>query len=362
MAEDQAQEKTHEPTERRKQEFRDKGDIPKSKEVSGTIGLVAATLTLSLSLQQMAFGIKGVFISAYLSIPEGDLTVPIVKDMTYEVVNSLILILAVPLAVLWVVAAISGLIQSQGVIPKEPIKFDLTKLNPLPGFQKIFMSSQPLVELAKGVIKIGLIGWMVISALEDQVGLLPEMTYMSIEGLLDVHYEMAMMVVARALPVALILSVLDYTYQWFQMHEKMMMTQQEVKEEQKDTEGDPHVRAARRQRAREIASVKAVGEVRRADVVVTNPTHYAIALRYRTNEAPAPIVLCKGVDHLAMKIKAEARVHDVPTIENRQLARALYAAAKIGEMIPEDLYGAVAQVIAVIMARRAKRARPELRL
>ena len=212
------------------------------------------------------------------------------------------------------------------------------------------------------MIKIGLIGWMVISALEDQVGLLPEMTYMSIEGLLDVHYEMAMMVVARALPVALILSVLDYTYQWFQMHEKMMMTQQEVKEEQKDTEGDPHVRAARRQRAREIASVKAVGEVRRADVVVTNPTHYAIALRYRTNEAPAPIVLCKGVDHLAMKIKAEARVHDVPTIENRQLARALYAAAKIGEMIPEDLYGAVAQVIAVIMARRAKRARPELRL
>jgi flagellar biosynthetic protein FlhB len=362
MAEEKAQDKTHDPTERRRQQFRDKGDIAKSKEVSGTIGLVAATLTLALSMKQMALGIKSVFISTYTSIPEGDLTIPIVMDMAYDVVNALILILGVPLAVLWVVAAVSGLIQSKGIIPKEPIKFDLTKLNPLPGFKKIFMSSQPLVELVKGVMKIGLIAWMVVSALEDEIGLLPQMTYMSIEGLLEVHYQIAMLVVARAMPVALSLAVLDYVYQWYQMNEKMMMTLEEVKEEQKDTEGDPHVRAARRQRAREIAGVRAIAEVQRADVIVTNPTHYAIALRYRTHEAPAPIVLCKGVDHLAMKIKAEARVHDIPTIENRQLARALYAAAKVGEMIPEDLFGAVAQIIAVIMARRAKRGRPELRL
>ena len=108
--------------------------------------------------------------------------------------------------------------------------------------------------------------------------------------------------------------------------------------------------------------MKAIREVRRADVVVTNPTHYAVAIRYRPNEAPAPIVLCKGVDHLAMKIKAEARAHDVPTIENRPLARALYATAKIGDMIPEDLYGAVAQVIAVIMNRRAQRNQPQVNL
>ena len=361
MAEDNAQDKTHEPTERRKQQFRDKGDIAKSKEVSGTIGLVAAVLTLSLFLQHMAFGIKGVFVMAYTSIPEGDLNIPIVMDMAYEIVTSIALILAGPLIILWVVAAVTGLIQSQGVIPKEPIKFDLTKLNPLPGFKKIFLSSQPLVELAKGLIKLGLIGWMVITGLEDQVGLLPEMTYMSLEGLLEVHYQMAMLVVARAMPIALIISVLDYAYQWFQMQEKMMMTQQEIKEEQKDTEGDPHLRAARKQRAREIASVQAISEARRADVVVTNPTHYAIAIRYRPDEAPAPFIICKGVDHLAMKIKAEARVHDIPTIENRPLARALYATAKVGEMIPEDLYGAVAQVIAVIMSRRAKRGRPQLR-
>jgi len=361
MAEESAQEKTHEPTERRKQQFRDKGDIAKSKELSGTVGLVAATLVLSLFLQHMAHGIRSVFDFAYRSIPEGDLSVPVVMDIANEVVGAIFIILAGPLIILWIVAALTGLIQSRGVIPKEPIKFDLTKLNPLPGFQRIFLSSQPLVELAKGLLKLGLIGWMVISALEEQVGILPDMTYMTIEGLLEIHYQMAMLVVMRALPIALIISVLDYAYQWYQMHEKMMMTLEEIKEEQKDTEGDPHLRAARKQRAREIASVKAIREVRRADVVVTNPTHYAVAIRYRPNEAPAPIVLCKGVDHLAMKIKAEARAHDVPTIENRPLARALYATAKIGEMIPEDLFGAVAQVIAVIMNRKAKRMQTTIR-
>jgi len=254
------------------------------------------------------------------------------------------------------------LIQGRGVIPKEPIKFELDKLNPLPGFKKNFLSSTPLVELAKGLIKLGLIGWLVWSSLEEQAGILPEMTYMTVQGMLDVHYQMAMLVVARALPVALVIAVLDYAYQWWQLQEKMMMTTEEVKKEHKESEGDPHLRAARKARAREIANVKAVQEVHRADVVVTNPTHYAVAIRYRPSEAPAPIVICKGVDHLAMKIKAEARRQGVATIENRPLARALYATAKIGQMIPEDLYGAVAQVIAVIMRRRAARQAPAIRM
>jgi flagellar biosynthetic protein FlhB len=353
--EDKGQEKSHEPTEQRRKQFRDRGEVPKLKEVSGTIGLVVSVMCLSMFVQQMAVGIQDVFINAFSSIPEGDLSIPVVMDIANEFVTSLVFILAGPLIIMWLAAALTGLIQGRGVIPKDPIKFDLTKLNPLPGFKRIFMSSQPLVELAKGVIKLGLIGWMVWTSLEDQAGILPEMTYMTVEGLLEVHYQMAMLVVARALPIALIIAVLDYAYQWYQLQEKMMMTLEDIKEENKNTEGDPHLRAARKQRQREIANIKSVGEVRRADVVVTNPTHYAVAIRYRPEEFGAPIVVCKGVDHLAMKIKAEARKNDIPTIENRPLARALYAAAKVGEMIPEDLYGAVAQVIAVIMRRRRAR-------
>jgi len=286
------------------------------------------------------------------AIPEGDLTIPIVMSLANDVVASLFAILSIPLTVMWIIAGLTGLIQGRGAIPKEPLKFQPEKLNPFPGIKRIFFSSQPLVELAKSLIKIGLVGWMVWSGLEEQAGILPDMTYMTVEGVLEIHYQMAILVVTRALPIAFIIAVLDYTYQWYQMHEKMMMTLEEVKEENKNTEGDPHLRAARKARQREIANVKTIQEVRRADVVVTNPTHYAVAIRYRSNEAPAPIVLCKGVDHLAMKIKAEARSHDIPTIENRPLARALYAAAVVGQMIPEELYGAVAQIIAVIMRRR----------
>jgi flagellar biosynthetic protein FlhB len=350
--EDKAQEKSHEPSELRRQQFRDKGDVPRSKEVDGTVGLTAAALVLSLSLQNMATGIQEVFTFAMLSIPEADLSIPIVMNLANEVVMALFTILSIPLAVLWLTAALTGLIQGRGAIAKEPIKFQPEKLNPFPGFKRIFFSTQPLVELAKSLIKIGLVGWMVWTGLEEQASILPDMTYMTVQGVLEIHYQMAILVVTRSLPIAFIIAVLDYTYQWYQTHEKMMMTLEEVKKENKNTEGDPHLRAARKARQREIANVKSIQEVRRADVVVTNPTHYAIAIRYRPNEAPAPMVLCKGVDHLAMKIKAEARSHGIPTIENRPLARALYAASVVGQMIPEDLYGAVAQIIAVIVRRR----------
>ncbi len=362
MSSESGQDKTHEPTARRKQEFRERGEVAKSREITGTVGLAVAVLVLTAFMGQMATGIRGVFLANFASIPEGDITIPVAMDMATEMVYSLAYILVGPFVFLFISGTLIGLIQSRGIIPKEPIKFDLTKLNPLPGIQKNFMSSTPIIELTKSLIKLGLIGWMVFAAVQDQIGLLPEMTYMTVEGIMEVHYQMAILVVSRAIPVALAICVLDYAHQWWQLNEKMKMTSEEVKKEHKDTEGDPHQRAARRARAREIANAQAVQEVHRADVVVTNPTHYAVAIRYRPDEAPAPIVLCKGVDHLALKIKLEARRHGVITIENRPLARALYATAKIGHMIPEELYGAVAQVIAVIMKRRADRGRPSVRM
>ena len=169
---------------------------------------------------------------------------------------------------------------------------------------------------------------MVLSALQDEIGLLPEMTYMSIEGLLQVHYDMAMLVVARALPIAFVISVLDYAYQWYQNHEKMMMTHEEIKEEHKTPRVTPTSgqREGTGPRDREC---KALGEVR-WDVV--SPTRRTTPSRFATVPTRLqPRLSCKGVDHFALKIKAEARAHDVPTIENRPLARALYATAKIGD-------------------------------
>ena len=135
----------------------------------------------------------------------------------------------------------------------------------------------------------------------------------------------------------------------------MMMSYQQLKDESKEMEGDPHMKAARKARARQIAFGQTLREVQKADLILTNPTHYAVALRYRAEEASAPTVVAKGVDHMALKIIAEAARHDIPRVENRPLARALYAVAKEGRMIPEEMYGPVAKVLAVILKRRRAR-------
>jgi flagellar biosynthetic protein FlhB len=141
----------------------------------------------------------------------------------------------------------------------------------------------------------------------------------------------------------------------------MMMTKEEVKEEGKQTEGDPHIKAARKKRAFQLAMGQALANVKKADLVITNPTHYAVAIRYRKEEASAPVVLARGVDHFAMKIRAEARRHDIPQVENRELARALYKEGRENKMIPEALFSAVAKVMAVIIRRRMIRNAPNVR-
>jgi flagellar biosynthetic protein FlhB len=191
--------------------------------------------------------------------------------------------------------------------------------------------------------------------LKPYLGGLPLLVYGSVGGVLSAQKQLAMLIISRVIGFALIVAVFDFVYQWYQLEQKMMMSPQEMKDEHKESEGDPLLRAKRRQRQREIAFAQNLRDVQTADVIVTNPTHYAIALRYRKGEAPAPRVVCKGLDHLAERMKAEARRHDIPQVENRLVARALYAQCKVGEMIPEKLYAAVAQVLALIYRRRNAR-------
>jgi flagellar biosynthetic protein FlhB len=163
-----------------------------------------------------------------------------------------------------------------------------------------------------------------------------------------------LVLMVRALPVAIVIAALDYAYQYWRMDEKMKMTTQEMKEEHKEQEGDPHVKAARKARARQIAFARTLRNVKKADLVITNPTHFAVALRYRAHEAPAPVVVAKGIDHMALRIRQEAAKYDIPCIENRALARALYPLAEEGHVIPEDFFGPVARTLATVLKRRKK--------
>lgn len=353
----ESEEKTHEPTEHRRQEFQDKGDLPRSREISGAAGLILATIVLAVSLPSLGNALVEVF---SLLGEAGDATE---MDQTgvqhlFGSVGRIVAIALVPLlGLLWLGNAVVGLVQSQGVIAKEPLEIKWETLDIISQVQQKYLSMEPLIELAKGLVKLLVIGAVVGTTIWDMADSLPGLCNSDMGALVQTWHDSTFTILRQVIPVAVVLAVADYGWVWYRHHEKMMMSHQEVKEETKASEGDPHVRSARRQRQRRIAMGMTISNVKKADAVITNPTHFAVALRYRPEEAPAPIVVAKGADALALRIKAEARRHDIPNVENRTVARMLYYRAREGRMIPEALYGPVARVLAVILRKREAKAR-----
>lgn len=352
---DGGQERTFEPTAKRVRDFRERGEVPKSQEVLAAVGLAGGAALLYGLAGVVGEGLREAFQISFSSAQVHHFDESAALSLGGAVLGLLARVLLPVLGGMFVLSAVVGLIQQRLAFPKDPIKFNPSVLNPISGFKEKFMSSKPLVELLKGVLKLALIGSLVFYALWEQRGFLPSLVGLPPSAVVVGLERMAFLVLNRAIPVAFIIAILDYSYEWYRNYEKMKMTREEVKEESKSLEGDPHAKAARKRRAQEIAYAQTIQKVQDADVVITNPDHYAVALRYRRDESPAPIVVAKGVDHLAMKIKAEARRHDIPQVENRPLARRLYRTVKASEPIPEDLYATVAKILAVIWKRRGRR-------
>ncbi len=355
MSDDAAQEKSHEPTAKRVKEFRDKGQVPKSQDVLQSFGLAFGGIVVYMAMPMVGRGLGEVMSLCYSRIPAAEMGFAGVAELTGSILVLVAGMLLPVVGILWALMLIVASIQSRGAFPKEPFKVDLQKFNLFTAFQEKFLSTKPLMEAFKAVLKLVLIGGLITAAMWDRRGLFTSLVTLPPGALLKVFQEIVFVILTRALPVAFFIAIVDYAYEWYRLHEKMKMTREEIKEEHKSTEGDPHLRAARKRRALEIAMARTSRNVSKADVVITNPTHYAVALRYRKSEAPAPVVVAMGVEAVALRIRAEATRHDIPQIENRTLARALYAGSKEGKMIPEELYGAVARVLAVILRRRKAR-------
>ena len=355
MADDSDEEKNLDPSEKKRQDFLEQGKGPRSQEIQGAAGLLVGFGALLVLVPQMAQRMVGLARDCW-QWTGVHATEPLQAAQAGRLVlESLLHLLGPFLAAMWLSGLLVGLGQSRFIIPKEALKFDFNRVNPLENFKQKFLSSQPVVEAAKGIAKILLLGAVVWWGVQPKLPLLLNLTYAEPARVLEVMQEFALLVLLRTLPIALVIAMADYAYQAWRINEQMKMSRQELKEEHKRSEGDPQLKAARRQRQLQISrAVSALKEVPKADVIITNPTHFSIALRYRPDEAPAPIVIAKGVDHLALKMQAVARQHDVPRIENRPLARALYAQCKEGQMIPEDLYGAVADILGVIYRRRGR--------
>lgn len=357
MAEDSDQERTEEASERRIQQFRDEGRVAQSKELISAVGLFAGAGALVMSLGLFGSGFRHLMDALRAHLGDHDLTradlLQIATTIGLTIVPPTLLVLAAASFT----TIMAGLLLTQFNFATSALEPKFERLDPFANFQQHFMSIQPVVQLVKSCVVGVAVGWAAWAAVEDRLDALPVVAGLGVRGQTAFLVELVVAFLQRVIPVALAVGALDYGWQRYQLAEQMKMTKEEVKQEHKEQEGDPKIKGKRRQRARQIAMGQTLRKVKDADVVVVNPTHYAVALRYRKEEGGAPMVVARGVDHLALKIRAEASRHEIPVIENRPLARALYAQAKLGLPIPAEFYGPVAQLLAVVYRRRAAAAR-----
>ncbi|WP_119308080.1 flagellar biosynthesis protein FlhB [Cohaesibacter haloalkalitolerans] len=341
-------EKSEEPTQKRLDDAIKKGDVAKSQEVSAWFSMLGTGLVIALLAGFVAQGVsdnlRGFIEHSWQLSLNGSLLAQIWGKVSYAMLGVIIL----PMLALVTLAVIGNLIQHRFVFTTEPITPKLSKVSPLSGFKRLF-SKESLVNFAKGLIKLGAVGslfWILLYPERDQLDLVIGLEPVA---LLSLVQSLAIKLVFGVILLMAVVAGIDFLYQRNRWYEKQKMSMQEVKEEYKQQEGDPMVKAKLRQVRMERSRKRMMAAVPEASVVLTNPTHYSVALKYDAGNMAAPVCVAKGVDDTAMRIREVAREHGIPIVQNPPLTRALYATVEIDDVIPEEHYKAVAEVISYIM-------------
>lgn len=340
-----AGEKTEEPTDKRRADARKKGQVGRSQEISGAFVLLTGFFLLKLLGASIAQDIEAYTIQIYGHLNQ---TVDTETVMQLFIDAALVLIktaFPVMLSIMLIGLGIN-LFQVGINFTMEPLEFKLDNLNPINGFGRIF-SKRSLVELLKSLLKILIIGAFLYSFLSDEVMHMPEFIYLDLGSSMARMGELIFSLAFQIIAVYLVMAVADYAYQKWQTTQDLKMSKEDIKEEMKQTEGDPQIKSKIRQKQRQMAMARMMKEVPKADVIVTNPTHFAVALQYEKG-MQAPKVIAKGQDLVAQRIKQIAREAKVTIVENKPLARALYASVEIGGAVPPELYQSVAEVLAYV--------------
>lgn len=349
---DEAQQ-TEEPTQKRLDEALEHGDVVKSPEVQTLILLLGGTLAIAVFGRSAALGLARTF-NMFLAEPEQIGIGPAeLMGMMRALLGQLALILGPFFAVMMVAGVAGSLIQHRPVFTFERIKPDLSKLSPASGFKRLF-GLEGFANLFKGMLKMVIVGAAVWTQLWPERGALEAVLDQSAAGVAGDMTHLLFKVLIAALSAMAVIAGADYLLQRFQFMKRNRMSKHEIKEEFRQTEGDPLVKGKIRQIRLERAKRRMIAAVPEATVVITNPTHFAVALKYESGKMAAPICVAKGVDALALRIREVAKEHDVPVVENPPLARALHAAVDIDEAIPPEHYKAVAQVIGYVMRLTGK--------
>lgn len=343
-----AGEKTEKATPKKREDSRKKGQVLKSQDVTSAIVLLSVFLFLFFAagfMKDRFFQFFKQTFHTYISMEKLDIDQTMLIYL--EVVKEMAVVL-LPIMLVAMIGAIAGnLIQFGLLFTGEPLKFDLKKIDPLKGLKRIF-SIRAIVELLKSLLKISFIGGVTSLVLYMNIDKVLDLAFKSPSASMKTIAQLVALMGITASFVLLFISILDFLYQKFDYEKNLRMSKQDIKDEYKNMEGDPQIKSRIKQRQREMAMRRMMQEVPEADVVITNPTHYAIALKYKDGEMDAPVVVAKGVDFIAQKIKLIAKEHNIVTVENRPLARALYADAEIGSGIPDQFFKAVAEVLAYV--------------
>ena len=346
-------EKTEEPTQRRQEESRQKGQVAKSAELSSVFVILAAFVALKFAGPNIYEKITGYMRHIFGETNmRGDFTIQSVHTVVLDA-GMLFLEIVIPimLSVLAVSVAVNFL-QVGFMFTLETIMPDFSRINPISGLGRIF-SKRSIVELVKSLVKIAVVVYFIYRFVMRETVRIPALMQSELTESFLVLANMIYDLALQILMILLVLAILDYGYQWWEHLQNMKMSKQEVKEEMKQTEGNPQVKSKIREKQRAMAMRRMMQEVPKADVVVTNPTHFAVALKYETG-MEAPVVVAKGADFIAQRIKEIAKENDVVIVENKPLAQALFRTAEIGEIIPPDHYKAVAEVLAYVYRLKKK--------
>ena len=352
-------EKTEQPTAKKLADARKDGQVAKSKEIANAFGMLAMFLMIKIYVGTMGVNMIEYFGGVYNQIPEviqmydGMVPVSAITTLLKGMVLELAVIVLPVFLVALIVAFVCDIVQVKWKPTTKPLKPKFSKLNPIKGFGRIF-SKNSIVELIKSAAKLLIIGYVVYSYIKDRIDEIFLLYDIGLNQVIGLMGEIVTDMGIRIAAVYMILAFVDYAYQKCKFKDDMKMTKQEVKDEYKNTEGDPQIKGKQKQRMREASMRRMMQQLPEADVVITNPTHYAVAIKYDPDKYDAPYVLAKGEDYLAQRIKEIAKENKIEIVENKPLARMLYANVDVGGLVPPELYQAVAEVLAFVYHLQGK--------
>lgn len=342
-----AGEKTEKATPNKRRETRKKGQVAKSPEVASALTLLLCFAFFMFAGKSLIAGCLTIYRRSYQEYLLWDISISSTQLLFNQLLWEVVKLVAPIFAVVVVAGVVANYLQVGFMFNPESLKMKLGKLNPLEGAKRIF-SLKSVVELIKSILKIvitsSIASWMIWKQ-KDELFLIGQ------KSLWDSARFIGLLTIQIGIAVAIILVILaaaDYFYQKFEYEKKIRMSKQDIKDEYKKMEGDPFIKGKRRAKQRELSMNRMMQEVPKADVVITNPTHFAVAIRYDLESMDAPEVIAKGQDYIALKIKEIAKQNKIMTVENKPLARALFAAVEIGEPIPEEMFNAVGEILAYV--------------